>query len=60
MTGCGDVFHGAYALAIAQGKTVVEAARFASTAAAICATKLGGRASILSLSELQHLIEEYI
>lgn len=34
-TGCGDVFHGAYALALAEGRAVPEAARFASAAAAL-------------------------
>jgi sulfofructose kinase len=33
-TGCGDVFHGAYALAVAEGREIVWAARFASAAAA--------------------------
>jgi sulfofructose kinase len=33
-TGCGDVFHGAYALATAEGQEPLEAARFASAAAA--------------------------
>ena len=33
-TGCGDVFHGAYALALAEGERPLEAARFASAAAA--------------------------
>jgi sulfofructose kinase len=33
--GAGDVFHGAYALAIAEGKTIREAARFANAAAAL-------------------------
>jgi len=34
-TGCGDVFHGAYALALAEGRGVLDAARFASAAAAL-------------------------
>jgi sulfofructose kinase len=34
-TGCGDVFHGAYALAIAEGAAVEHAARFATAAAAL-------------------------
>lgn len=38
-TGCGDVFHGAYALAIAEGITVSEAARFATAAAALKAMR---------------------
>jgi len=39
-TGCGDVFHGAYALAIAEGAAVPEAARFA-TAAGTLKAELG-------------------
>lgn len=34
-TGCGDVFHGGYALALAEGADVLEAARFATAAAAL-------------------------
>lgn len=34
-TGCGDVFHGAFALALAEGAGVLDAAAFASAAAAI-------------------------
>ena len=45
-TGCGDVFHGAYAAGIAWGWRVPRCIRFASAAAAIKATKAGGRAGI--------------
>ena len=41
-TGCGDVFHGAYALALAERRTVAEAARFATAAAALKATRGDG------------------
>jgi sulfofructose kinase len=41
-TGCGDVFHGAYALAIAEGAAVPQAARFATAAAALKAAKGSG------------------
>lgn len=34
-TGCGDVFHGAYTLALAEGRPVLHAARFAAAAAAL-------------------------
>lgn len=34
-TGCGDVFHGGYALALAEGADVMQAARFATAAAAL-------------------------
>jgi sugar/nucleoside kinase (ribokinase family) len=52
-TGCGDVFHGAYALAIARGQEVLEAVRFASAAAALTATKIGGRDGIPTAEQLQ-------
>ncbi len=41
-TGCGDVFHGAYALAVAEGAAPLEAARFASAAAAAKAQRGDG------------------
>ena len=44
--GAGDVFHGAYALALAEGRTVAEAARFANAAAAIKCTRASGRRGI--------------
>ena len=34
-SGAGDIFHGAYALAVAEGRAVPEAARFANAAAAL-------------------------
>jgi sulfofructose kinase len=39
----GDVFHGAYALALAEGRAIRDAARFASCAAAIKCSRPGGR-----------------
>ena len=41
-TGCGDVFHGAYALAVAEGAAPLCAARFASAAAAAKAQRGDG------------------
>ena len=41
-TGCGDVFHGAYAAALARGMSAPERIRFASAAAALKAEKSGG------------------
>ncbi len=44
--GAGDVFHGAYTLALAQGQGVIDSARFASTAAALkCSNGTGWAAS---------------
>ena len=45
-TGCGDVFHGAYAAGIAWDWDVSRCIRFAAATAAIKATKAGGRAGI--------------
>jgi sulfofructose kinase len=41
-TGCGDVFHGAYALALAEGAAVEDAARLATAAAALKAERGSG------------------
>ena len=45
-TGCGDVFHGAYASALARDLPLPERIRFASVAAALKATCRGGQAGI--------------
>jgi sulfofructose kinase len=45
-TGCGDVFHGAYAAAHVWGYTVRRAIEFATAAAALKATRAGGQAGI--------------
>lgn len=44
-TAAGDVFNGALAVAIAEGKNLVGAAQFACAAAAISVTRLGAQAS---------------
>jgi sugar/nucleoside kinase (ribokinase family) len=41
--GCGDTFHGAFALAVARGLTVEDAIAFASAAAALKAIAAGGQ-----------------
>jgi sulfofructose kinase len=50
--GAGDVFHGAFALAVAEGRDIRDAARFANAAAALKCTRSGGRAGIPSRSEV--------
>ncbi len=45
-TGCGDVFHGAYAAMLAQGEPIGNIIRIASATAAMKATQPGGRAGI--------------
>lgn len=51
-TGAGDVFHGAYALAVAKGQGVATAMKFASAAAALKCTKPDGRSGIPTLDEI--------
>lgn len=50
--GAGDVFHGAYALAIAAGMQVAGAMAFASAAAALKCTKPDGRSGIPTLDQI--------
>jgi sulfofructose kinase len=45
-TGCGDVFHGAYAAEMVRGVPVADGVRFASAAAALKATQPGGQRGI--------------
>jgi len=52
-TGCGDVFHGAYAAALTFGMTLAQRVRFASAAAALKATKKGGQAAAPTREELE-------
>jgi len=57
-TAAGDVFNGALAVALAEGRPLLEAVRFASAAAAISVTRMGaqpsapGRAEILRFLKL--------
>ena len=57
-TGCGDVFHGAYALGLGEGMTPLEAARLASAAAALKGKRARGwngmpdRAAVTSLMDI--------
>lgn len=51
-TGCGDVFHGAYAAMLARGMPLVERLRFASAAAAMKALHPGAQAGAPTLAEV--------
>ncbi len=50
--GAGDVFHGAFALALAEGEPVAAAMRFAAAAAAIKCSRLGGGAGAPDRAEV--------
>ena len=55
-TGCGDVFHGAYAAALALGWPLLERLRFASATAAIKATRIGGQNGIPGRAEVERFL----
>lgn len=59
-TGCGDVFHGAYAAALAKGVPLEERIRFAAAAAAMKATQRGGQAGIPIRSAVDHFLKEQL
>lgn len=54
--GAGDVFHGAFALAVAEGSGIPEAMRFASAAAALKTTRFGGAFAAPSRDEVMTLL----
>ena len=58
-TGCGDVFHGAYAAALARGESIAQAVKLANASAALKATKLGGRLGIPDLTTLQRFLADH-
>jgi sulfofructose kinase len=55
-TGAGDAFHGAFALAVAQGKGFTAALEYASATGALCCTKLGARPAIPNQKELDDFL----
>jgi sugar/nucleoside kinase (ribokinase family) len=54
--GAGDVFHGALTLALAEGRDVVAALRFAAAAAGLKCTRLGGSAAAPWRAEVEALL----
>jgi sulfofructose kinase len=56
--GAGDVFHGAMALALAEGSDIERAFRLAAAAAAIKCTRSGGRAGTPSRDEVEAFLAE--
>ena len=54
--GAGDVFHGALAVALGEGREAAQAVRFASAAAALKCTRFGGRAGIPDRPEVDRFL----
>ena len=55
-TAAGDCFNGAFAVALLEGKAVMEAARFACAAAAVSTTRVGALPSMPGRSEVEKLL----
>jgi sugar/nucleoside kinase (ribokinase family) len=55
-TGCGDVFHGAYAAALARGLDTTERVELASGAAALAAETIGGQAGAPTAQMVSELL----
>jgi len=55
-TAAGDVFNGALAVALGEGRPLIEAVRFANAAAAISVTRLGAQPSAPARSEIEKLL----
>ncbi len=57
-TGAGDVFHGAYIVGLLRGWNARQCALFATAAAAIKCTQLGGRTGIPSFGQVMRFLRE--
>ncbi len=57
-TGCGDVFHGAYAAGLSRGLSLVDRIRVAAAAAAIKATQPGGQAGIPDWPRVEEFLRQ--
>ena len=55
-TAAGDVFNGSLAVALAEGKSLLDAARFANAAAALSVTHMGAQTSAPTRKEIEKLL----
>ena len=56
--GAGDVWHGAFALGLAEGKNEIEAVKFANSAATIKCKSFGGRTGFPRRNEVDKFLKE--
>jgi sugar/nucleoside kinase (ribokinase family) len=57
--GAGDTFHGAFALALIEGKSIIETLRFASAAAALKCVRFGGITSAPTRDEVEAFLKTH-
>jgi ribokinase len=55
-TAAGDAFVGGFAVALAEGKTPLEAARWGNAAGALATTKMGAQPSLPTRQDVEHLV----
>lgn len=58
--GAGDTWHGAFALALAEGRDEIQAARFATAAAALKVQSPGGRTGVPERQEVEVFLRDYV
>jgi len=56
-TAAGDTFNGALAVALAEGKTLLQAVRFGNAAAALSVTKKGAQLSVPKRTEIDLFLQ---
>jgi ribokinase len=56
-TAAGDIFNGALAVALLEGKPLLEAVRFANAAAALSVTKLGAQSSAPTRAQIESFLK---
>ena len=56
--GAGDIFHGAFTHALANGYDYYESLEFANVTASLSTTKAGGRKSCPNLEDVEHIIKK--
>ena len=56
--GAGDAFHGAFTLALAEGRDLQDAMRFASATAALKCTHFGGAAGAPTRAEVEEFLKK--
>jgi sulfofructose kinase len=57
--GAGDAFHGAFTLALAEGREFMETLRFASATAALKCTKFGGASGAPARTEVEAFLKQH-
>lgn len=57
-TGAGDTFHGAYCVGVVEGWDLDRTIAFASAVAALCCTRLGGRAGVPDRAGVERFLAE--